>query len=54
MGIVQHDNLTGLFGAFFLYQAVFNVSCCGSSSCTIPEAKENKAEIVNFEEITTK
>lgn len=47
-GIMQHDTMIGLFGAFFLYQAVFNVGCCGNSACGIPEATSDNAERTKF------
>jgi len=51
--IQTHDALSGFISAFFLYQAVFNVGCCGTSSCAVPLSKENKNEEskVELEEI---
>lgn len=54
--VQNHDTLSGLIAAFFLFQAVTNTGCCGANSCTAPAAKNNtdKIEEVEFEEVKTK
>ena len=34
--ITRMDILIGLFGLFFLYQAVANAGCCGVGGCYMP------------------
>lgn len=54
--IQMHDPLAGLISAFFLYQAVFNAGCCGTSACAVSKSDSNSSNIeeVEFEEIKTK
>ena len=33
--VMMHDSLSGLLSAIFIFQAVTNTGCCGSS-CAIP------------------
>ncbi len=40
MAIQTQDWATGLFSAFFLYQAVTDTGCCGTQSCYAPQAKQ--------------
>lgn len=37
-----------LFGALFLYQALFDVGCCGAQGCAVP-AGEKKAPVKRLE-----
>jgi hypothetical protein len=32
---------SGVIAAFFLYQAITNTGCCGTSGCAVPNAKNN-------------
>ncbi|NDP28907.1 MAG: hypothetical protein GZ087_16025 [Flavobacterium sp.] len=45
--------LSGIFAAFFIFQAVTNTGCCGSNGCAIPTKKSNTdtVEEVEYEEI---
>ncbi len=45
--------LSGVVAVFFLFQAITNTGCCGSSGCALPTNKSNstKTEEVKFEEI---
>jgi hypothetical protein len=54
--IQNHDLLSGFIAAFFLFQAVANVGCCGAGSCAVPVTKKNqdKIEKIEFEEVKTK
>ncbi|MBL7892064.1 MAG: hypothetical protein JNL63_05500 [Bacteroidia bacterium] len=54
--VQNHDTLSGLIAAFFLFQAVTNTGCCSVNSCTAPATKNNadKIEDVEFEEVKTK
>lgn len=49
------DPLIGLIAAFFLYQAIANVSCCGvGGACRTPikaDAKHDKLDHTSYEEI---
>jgi len=48
-----HDTIIGVFGVFFLYQAITNTGCCGvSQSCNTSVAPnvDNKGYI-EYEEI---
>jgi hypothetical protein len=37
--IYMHDVPSGLFGAWFLYSALFNTGCCAINSCEINSRK---------------
>lgn len=37
--IQQHDSLSGIIAAFFLFQAITNTGCCGSQGCGMPMRK---------------
>lgn len=51
-GIMQHDSLLGVFGGFFLFQAIMNVGCCGVSACNVDyAAKENNTQEIEFEKV---
>ncbi|MBA3900016.1 MAG: hypothetical protein H0X62_07370 [Bacteroidetes bacterium] len=54
--IISRDGLTALVGGFFLFQAVFNISCCGASGCATGTSKNqsNEIEEIEFEEIKSK
>lgn len=43
--ILEAEYLWLILGGWFLYQAIFNVSCCGNGSCEIKNGK--KTEISN-------
>jgi hypothetical protein len=36
----MHDAISGLLAGFFIFQAVSNTGCCGSSTCAVPENKK--------------
>ena len=45
-----HDWAIGLFGAFFLYQAITNTGCCGTQGCYTPPARNKKQATNGFTE----
>lgn len=49
-----HDGFAAVIAAFFLFQAVTNTGCCGTSGCSIPaqNTKATNTEEVSFEEVT--
>lgn len=54
--IENYDAVSGFIAAFFLFQAVTNIGCCGTAACAAPPVKqenENSEEVV-FEEIKVK
>lgn len=55
-GIVNKDALSGMLGAFLLYQAIANAGCCGIGGCDIPSKNSSKNQIkdIEFEEIKGK
>ena len=55
-GIVNKDALSGMLGAFLLYQAIANAGCCGIGGCDIPSknSSKNQIEDIEFEEIKEK
>lgn len=34
--------ISGIFGAFFIFQAVTKTGCCGSKGCAVPIKKKNQ------------
>lgn len=53
LGIQSSDWAIGLFGGFFLYQALTDTGCCSSGACA-PQHSNTKAEgteTIEFEEI---
>ena len=57
MAIQAKDWAMGLFGGFFLYQALTNTGCCGSQECYTPSQRQkvNAAQVedttIEYEEI---
>ncbi|PQJ12007.1 hypothetical protein CJD36_009465 [Flavipsychrobacter stenotrophus] len=56
MGIQSKDWAVGLFGGFFLYQAVTNTGCCGSGACYTPPRgrkfnREEPTKEIEYEEV---
>lgn len=52
--IAKHDNLSLLIGAIFIFQSLFNVGCCSSSTCnTITKNKKTNTNTkqIDFDEI---
>ncbi len=52
--IMTFEILIGLAGIILLSQAVFNLGCCGTASCTTTTYRESKTankEIITYEEI---
>jgi len=47
----NRDPLTGLFGAFFLFQAVTNSGCPGSKACSVPAGNTNQTESSDIPDI---
>lgn len=46
--------LLGFLGAFFVYQAVMNIGCCGSNGCNIPNKPNSQnlpSKEVDYEEV---
>lgn len=35
------EMFSGFIAVFFLYQAISNTGCCGTSGCAVPNAKNN-------------
>ncbi|MCB0507402.1 MAG: hypothetical protein R2739_00075 [Chitinophagales bacterium] len=35
--ILMRDFLIGAISIYFLYQAIFNQSCCGTNNCSTPK-----------------
>lgn len=54
--IVMRDSLSGVLGAFLLFQAITNTGCCGVSGCATPgsDVHQGRADDISFEEIKTK
>ena len=51
--VMQREMFIGLFGAFFLYQAVTGTGCCGTQACYAPPTK-SKGDItqdIEYEEV---
>jgi hypothetical protein len=44
---------SGIFAAFFMFQAITNTGCCGSNGCAVPIKKSNSetVEEVEYEEV---
>ena len=52
--IQLHDPLFGLFGSFFLYQALTNTGCCGVKGCAPAVNKNDTSEEIEFTEVKNK
>jgi hypothetical protein len=54
--IQTHDSISGFVAAFFLFQAVTNIGCCGAAGCanTNTSSKEGTASEIEFEEVKGK
>ena len=50
---VTQNGLLGLLAGIFIFQALANAACCGTSACNTAPGKQNsgKTEDVEFEEI---
>lgn len=50
------DAFSGFIAVFFLFQAVTNTGCCGSSGCAVPQApaKTNDLDTVDYVEVQQK
>lgn len=53
-GILMHDTIYGMMGAFLTFMAIVNVGCCGPAGCNIPlqgnqDKKSNTA--IHYEEV---
>ncbi|MEX2592712.1 MAG: hypothetical protein WD426_08050 [Anditalea sp.] len=53
LAVTGPDALTGIFGAFFLFQAITNSGCLGSQACAVPAEKpgDHEPSDINFTEI---
>lgn len=52
-----HDSVSGFVAAFFLFQAVTNIGCCGASGCATTNVSEKHNETateIEYEEIKGK
>ncbi len=47
--IQLHDSLAGFVSIFFLFQAVTNTGCCGSTVCVAPQETTSKKEDVEIQ-----
>lgn len=45
--IMEAQYLWLIVGGWFLYQALFNISCCGSNGCSIDHPNETTKEEIN-------
>jgi hypothetical protein len=52
--IQLHDMLFGLFGCFFLYQALTNTGCCATTGCVPTIHKNDNKDEVEFTEVKNK
>ena len=54
--IQMRDAMSGFIAAFFLFQAIANVGCCGVNNCIVPEPNRIAEEIedIEFSEVKTK
>lgn len=54
--IQSHDIILGLLAAFFIFQAITNIGCCGAKGCAVPQSKStgHKIDGAVFEEIKEK
>lgn len=57
MAVLYQDIVTGLFGAFFVFQAVTNTGCMVSQTCGVPtgrsKTKSDTETEIEFTEIKT-
>jgi hypothetical protein len=56
-GIFYNDNVFNMLGGFFIFQSLFNVSCCGYNNCSVkPVESKNtmNSEAIEYEEINSK
>lgn len=51
--LVLQDAFAGIIAGLFLFQAVTNTGCCGSSGCAIPAKKveASEPEEISYEEV---
>lgn len=52
-----HDSISGFVAAFFLFQAVTNTGCCGTSGCATTNTSEKQnatATEIEYEEVNGK
>lgn len=54
--IQSRDAFSGFIAAFFLFQAIANVGCCGGSNCSAPisNKKINEINEIQFSEVKIK
>ncbi len=52
--IQLHDVLFGLFGCFFLYQALTNTGCCATAGCAPTIHKKDSNDEIEFSEVKNK
>lgn len=51
---MHHDSISGIFGAFFVFQALTNTGCCGSGGCAVPISGNESEKHIEFEEVKSK
>ena len=47
LGILKHDTISSAFGFLFVYQGLFNVSCCGVGRCSNSQIETAKMKQLN-------
>ena len=52
--IQMHDMLFGLFGGFFMFQALTNTGCCAAGRCSPAINKSDDTEEIKFTEVKNK
>ena len=52
--IQLHDIFFGLFGCFFLFQAITNTGCCVANGCSVPLNNKDHTEEIEFTEVKNK
>lgn len=48
------DYLFSAFGVFFIFQALTNTGCCGSSGCSIDYSNDNENKVPALEKVKSK
>lgn len=48
------DYLFSAFGVFFIFQALTNTGCCGSSGCSVDYSNSNESKVPAYEKMKSK
>jgi len=48
------DYLFSAFGVFFIFQALTNTGCCGSSGCPVDYSNDHETKVAALEKIKSK